>query len=153
METGELEALREAWIGRQFDEKEFDVSGSHALQWAAACGESRPEFSDPEHPDYQVPVTFTAQYTGRRAFPKELADLFWRGLPFDAGKRVESGAPIRPGEKLIGRSQIHDIYEKTGRAGGMLFTVHRMTFTGSDGELKSTVDWRMVVRDPRKDDS
>ena len=151
LEKGELEALRADWIGREFDEKEFEVSKDRALQWAAACGETRPEYSDPEHPDYRVPVTFTAHYTGRRAFPKELTELFWRGLPFDAGKRVESHAPIRPGEKLVGRSEIHDIYEKTGRSGGMLFIVHRMTFRSPEGELKSIVDWRMVVREKRKD--
>ena len=151
LEKGELEALRADWIGREFDEKEFEVSKERALQWAAACGETRPEYSDPEHPDYRVPVTFTAHYTGRRAFPKELTELFWRGLPFDAGKRVESHAPIRPGEKLVGRSEIHDIYEKTGRSGGMFFIVHRMTFRSPEGELKSIVDWRMVVREKRKD--
>jgi len=149
LEEGELDELRAEWVGRQFDEKEFEVSLERAQLWARACGETRPEFCDPQHQNFQVPVTFPSQYTGRKAFPKELTDLFWRGLPFDAGKRVESHAPIRPGEKLIGRSQIHDIYEKTGRSGSMLFIVHRMTFTSPEDELKSIVDWRMVVREKK----
>jgi hypothetical protein len=32
----------------------------------------------------------------------------------------------------------------------MLFIVHRMTFTGLEDELKSIVDWRMVVREKNK---
>lgn len=147
LEPGELKTLRAEWIGRQFDEKEFEVSLEKAQQWATACGELRPEFCDPKHHDYQVPSTFTAQYTGRKSFPDELTKLFWRGLPFDAGKRVEIHGPVRPGDKLIGRSQIHDIYEKTGRSGDMLFIVHRMTFTSTQDELRSIVDWRMVVRE------
>lgn len=153
LEKSELEALKTKWIGRQFDEKEFEVSLERAQSWARACGETRPEFCDPQRPDFQVPVTFPAQYTGRKAFPKELTDLFLRGLPFDAGKRVESHAPIRPGEKLIGRSEIHDIYEKTGRSGNMLFIVHRMTFMSLQDELKSIVDWRMVVRETVRKES
>jgi len=147
LEEGELDELRAEWVGRQFDEKEFEVSVEKARLWAQACGETRAEFCDPEHENFQVSPTFTSHFTGRKAFPKELSALFSRGMPFDAGKLVESHAPIRPGEKLIGRSQVHDIYEKSGRSGSMLFIVHRMTFTNPQDELKSIVDWRMVVRE------
>jgi len=145
----ELEALKAEWIGKQFDEKEFSVTQERALEWARACGETRPEFTDPEHLDYQAPVTFTAQFTGGRVFPEVLGKLLRRGNSFDAGKRVESHAPIRPGEELVGRSQIHDVYEKTGRSGAMLFIVHRMTFSDRSGTVKSVVDWRMVVRESK----
>ncbi len=51
----------------------------------------------------------------------------------------------------MGRSEIHDVYEKTGRSGSMLFRVHRMTFSNQSGEVVSVVDWRMVVREPKRD--
>ncbi len=146
-EEGELDALRSEWIGRQFDEMEFEVSAAKAKLWAQACGESRAEFCDPEHEDFQVSPTFTSHFVGRKAFPKVVSALFRRGMPFDAGKLVESHGPVRPGEKLIGRSEIHDIYEKSGRSGSMLFIVHRMTFSSPQDEIKSIVDWRMVVRE------
>ena len=64
-----------------------------------------------------------------------------------ASGAVESpDCPVRPGDKLTARSHIHDIYEKTGRSGGMLFIVHRMEFVNQRDELVSIVDWRMVVR-------
>ena len=147
IKEGELDELRAEWVGREFDEKEFEVSLEKTRLWAQACGETRAEFCDPEHENFQASPTFTSHFTGSKAFPKVLSALFWRGVPFDAGKLVESHAPIRPGEKLIGRSQIHDIYEKSGRSGNMLFIVHRMTFTSPQDELKSIVDWRMVVRE------
>ena len=68
------------------------------------------------------------------------------GASFDAGKAVEVGAPIHDGDRLVARSYIHDIFEKTGRSGGMLFIVHRMAFTNQDDVKVATVDWRMVVR-------
>jgi hypothetical protein len=124
--------LKADWAGREFDAKEFEITQEAALEFAAACGETDPRF------------------TGGRIFPEELQPLLRRGFPFDAGKRVEPLAPIRPGDRLIGRSQIHDVYEKTGRSGSMLFLVHRMTFTNQDGRPVSIVDWRMVVRNPKE---
>ncbi|MCP4036774.1 MAG: MaoC family dehydratase, partial [bacterium] len=55
-------------------------------------------------------------------------------------------APMRPGDTITGRSQIHDIYEKTGRSGPMMFVVHRMEFTNQDGVKVAIVDWRVVMR-------
>jgi hypothetical protein len=46
---------------------------------------------------------------------------------------------------LVADSLIHDIYEKTGRTGPMVFLVHRMEFASQTGDPVSTVDWRMVI--------
>jgi len=142
--------MKQEWAGKQFDEKEFTISVEAALEFALACGETDPRFTDPHHPDFQAPCTATAQFTGARVFPDALLPLMRKGVGFDAGKCVVPGVPIRPGERLIGRSEIHDIYEKTGRSGRMMFVVHRMTFTNPRGEVASVVDWRMVVREPNK---
>ena len=64
----------------------------------------------------------------------------------DAGKAVTWPAPIRPGETLTAKSHLHDIYEKTGRSGRMVFMVHRMEFSNAQGELVSVVDWRLILR-------
>jgi hypothetical protein len=63
---------------------------------------------------------------------------------FDAGKCVFVHGPLRPGDTVTARSEIHDIYTKTGRSGSMLFIVHRMTFSNQRDEPISTVDWRLV---------
>ncbi len=138
--------LKSEWVGREFDEKEFEISQDAALEFARACGETDPRFTEPGHRDFQAPRTFTAQFTGGRVFPEALMPILRRGSAFDAGKRVQSLRAVRPGERIVGRSQIHDVYEKTGRTGSMLFFVHRMTFSNVAGEPVSIVDWRMVVR-------
>ena len=65
---------------------------------------------------------------------------------FDAGKSIDNLAPIRAGDTITGKSHIHEIYEKTGRSGPMMFIVHRMEFSNQDDVDVAVVDWRLVVR-------
>ena len=143
----QVEDMKAKWIGVEFDEAKFEVSEQEMLDFAHACGEAEPKFTDPSDPDFQAPPTFTAKLMSRgRLMP----DLFPRigGGGFDAGKRVEVRAPLRPGDTLVGRSRIADIYEKTGRSGSMIFIVHQMEFRNQRDELVSIVDWRMVRTPP-----
>jgi len=66
---------------------------------------------------------------------------------FDAGKTVEIFAPLRATDVVTGKSEIADIFEKSGRSGKMLFVVHRMTFFNQNDEKISIVDWKMVQRE------
>ena len=100
-------------------------------------------YTDPSHPDFQAPPTFTAMFNSRRMMPQNFPRLARRG-GFDAGKSVEILGPVRPGDTLTSKSQIADVYEKTGRSGLMIFIVHRMEFSNQKGEPVSVVDWRMV---------
>ena len=143
----QVEDMKAKWIGVEFDEAKFEVSEQEMLDFAHACGEAEPKFIDPSDPDFQAPPTFTAKLMSRgRLMP----DLFPRigGGGFDAGKKVEVRAPLRPGDTLVGRSRIADIYEKTGRSGSMIFIVHQMEFRNQRDELVSIVDWRMVRTPP-----
>jgi 3-methylfumaryl-CoA hydratase len=67
-------------------------------------------------------------------------------IMIDAGKAVYWHAPVRPGDELTANSQLHDIYEKTGRGGTMLFLVHRMEFRNAAADLVAVVDWRLILR-------
>lgn len=139
-----LSELREAWVGYEFDTAEFTVKADDALEWARACGEQDPRFTDPERPDFQAPPTFPAHFVGRKVFPEGFPRF--GGNAFDAGKCVIAHAPVRPGDVLTAHSSIADIYEKTGRSGSMLFVVHRMAFESQRGEPVSVVDWKLVYR-------
>ena len=143
MEIGEL---KRDWVGAEFDTAQFEVKEQECLDFALACGEVHPRYTDPSHPDFQAPPTLTARFMGRRILPKDFPNL---GNGFDAGKCVEVHAVVRPGDTLTGNSKIQDIYEKTGRSGQMIFVVHRMEFRNQHDELVSIVDWRMV-RTPKK---
>jgi hypothetical protein len=65
----------------------------------------------------------------------------------DGGKAVMPQAPIRPGVTLVGRSHLHEIYEKTGRTGRMIFLISRMEVRDPAGVLVSIVDSRQVIRE------
>ncbi len=143
----QIEDMKAKWIGVEFDEAKFQVSEQEIRDFAIACGETEPKFTDSSDPDFQAPPTFTAKLISRG---KQMPALFPRidGGGFDAGKRVEVRAPLRPGDTLVGRSRIADIYEKTGRSGSMIFIVHQMEFRNQRDELVSIVDWRMVRTPP-----
>jgi hypothetical protein len=51
---------------------------------------------------------------------------------------------VRAGDKLVGRSKISDIYEKTGRSGSMIFIINEMELRNQRDELVSIVHWRQV---------
>jgi hypothetical protein len=140
----DVEALRQKWMGFAFDTTEFEVRQQDALDFARACGETDPRFVDPTHPDFQAPPTFPSRFVARRVLPRDFPRL--GPGTFDAGKSVVPKAPVRPGDVLVAGSLIHDIYEKTGRSGPMVFLVHRMEFSNQKREAVSTVDWRMVLK-------
>lgn len=139
----EIDELKRDWLNLDFDERKFEVKAHEIVDFARAAGETAPRFTDPEDPDFQAPPTFTARFHGRRLLPQEFPEI---GLPLDAGKAVMPQRPLRPGAELVGRSHLHDIYEKTGRSGRMIFMVSRMELY-EGGELVSIVDSRMVIRE------
>lgn len=144
----EIEKLREQWLGHEFDTTVFEVRDQEVLDYARACGETDPRFCDPSHADFQTPPNYPTRLVGGRLFPADFPRIGQGG--FDAGKRVECLGPIRVGDKLSGKSLLHDIYEKTGRSGTMIFIVHRMEFRNQREELVSIVDWRLVMRKGEK---
>ena len=141
----EIEELRARFLKREFDEAEFRVRTEDIVGFATACGETLPRYTDPQAPDFQAPPTFTARFHGRRMLPPELP--LEGKIPLDAGKAVMPRKPIRPGAKLVGRSYLNEIYDKTGRSGRMIFLVSRMELYDETGDVASVVDSRMVVRE------
>jgi hypothetical protein len=142
----DIGALKRDWTGFEFDRVEFDVSAEELVEFARAVGDEQPWFVDPGRQDFRAVPNFTTKYHGRRMWPEEFPVLSKTSMGFDAGKCVEVRGAIRPGDHLVARSKIHDIYEKTGRSGQMVFIVHRMEFSNQDEALVSIVDWRFVQR-------
>jgi hypothetical protein len=65
----------------------------------------------------------------------------------DGGKAVECFAPVRPDTKLIGKTHLHDIYDKKGRSGRMIFIVVRLELFDESGKHLATTDSRLVIRE------
>jgi hypothetical protein len=138
----DIQELKDGWCGRQFDEVTFELDTREMVEFAIACGETQPRFTDPDDPEFQAVPSYASRFHGRRAMPEDFPVKSHQG--FDAGKCVEVYGSMRPGDKIVARSEIHDIYQKTGRSGDMLFIVHRMRFTNQNEDLISIVDWKLV---------
>ena len=136
--------LKKKWTGWTFDETRFEIEAEALSEFSLACGETVARYTDPGHPDFQAAPSYTARFHGGRPLPEGFP--MKRETSFDGGKTVEWKAPIRPGDTVVARSHIHDIFEKTGRSGGMMFVVHRMEFTNQREELVAVVDWKMIQK-------
>ena len=141
----DIQALRERFLGREFDEVTFAIDGARFAEYAKVCGETAPRYTDPAHPDFQAPPTFVSTLVGGRSMPPDFPNL--GGMGMDAGKGVEWKAPVRHGATLTGRSHLHDIYAKTGRSGRMVFLVARMELRDEAGEHIANADTRTVIRE------
>jgi 3-methylfumaryl-CoA hydratase len=67
-------------------------------------------------------------------------------MSFDAGKDITLGTPIRPGDVITVVSTLHEVYEKTGRTGSMVFVVVRFTMENQRGETVAIVDNRFMYK-------
>jgi hypothetical protein len=140
----DIDAVKKSHVGFEFDEATFKVKSEKLIAYATACGEQESRYLDPRDEDFRAVPNYAANFHGRRNLPENFPVDINRS--FDAGKCCENLAPIRPGDTITGRSHIHDIYEKTGRSGPMMFVVHRMEFSNQNDTQVAVVDWRMVIR-------
>jgi hypothetical protein len=144
----DIAALRTQFLGHEFDAKAFEIEAEEIIVFARACGEQAPRYLDAEHPDFQAPPTFTSSLMTNRQMPEAFPSI--DGLTLNAGKSLELLKPVRPG-RVTGRSQLHDLYEKTGRSGRMVFIVSRMALYDDDDTLLALSDSRQVIREkPRR---
>ena len=140
-------------IGREFDHTVFaPVTKEQILAYAAACEETNPLYTDEAaaargpYGGLIAPPTFPVRLRGRHFMPKNLPKGLASLTGFDAGKDIEFGVPVRPGDILTTSSTVHDIYEKTGRSGRMTFIVFRTTVTNQRNEMVAVVDQQMMFR-------
>ena len=141
----DIEELKEKFLNLEFDTKDFELDADRIVTVAKMSGETLPEFTDPEHPDFQAPPAFIASLAAGRHLPIEFPKL--GGIPMDGGKAVTCLRPVRVGQPLTGRTHLHDIYDKSGRSGRMIFLVSRMEIFDAAGTHVATSDSRMVIRE------
>ncbi len=141
----DVEELKEKFLNLEFDTKEFELDADKVVIVAKMSGETLPQFTDPNHSDFQAPPAFIASLAAGRHLPIEFPKL--GGIPMDGGKAVTCIHPVKVGEPLTGRTHLHDIYDKTGRSGRMVFLVSRMEIFDASGTHLATSDSRMVIRE------
>lgn len=141
----DIDELKSNYLNLEFDRKDFVLDPEKVVTVAKMSGESLPQFCDRHHPDFQASPAFIASLSAGRHLPIDFPTL--GGIPMDGGKAVTCIKPVRPGEPLTGRTHLHDIYDKSGRSGRMIFLVSRMEIFDSSGEQVAISDSRMVVRE------
>jgi hydroxyacyl-ACP dehydratase HTD2-like protein with hotdog domain len=135
--------LDPALIGSEFDAStSAPVTAEEIREYAASLGETHARYFGP---DPVAPPTFCVRFRGNRfSHPGIPRQAFRRG--FDAGKDIQFGAPIRAGDVIHTSNVLHEVYEKTGRTGSMVFIVSRQTMTNQRGELVANIDNRFMLR-------
>ena len=141
----DIEELKSKYLNLEFDRKDFVLDPDKVVTVAKMSGETLPQFCDPEHPDFQAPPAFIASLASGRHLPVDFPKI--GGVPMDGGKAVTVLKPVRPGTPLTGRTHLHDIYDKSGRSGRMIFLVSRMEIFDESGEHVATSDSRQVIRE------
>ena len=141
----DIEELKTRFLNLEFDTKDFKLDRDRVVTVARMSGELLPQFTDPEHADFQATPAYIASLAAGRHLPIEFPRL--AGIPMDGGKAVTCLKPVRVGEPLTGRTHLHDIYDKSGRSGRMIFLVSRMEIFDSKGEQVAISDSRMVIRE------
>ena len=143
--AADLEELKASFLNVEFDSKEFTVKTENILTVAEMSGETRPEFTDPDHPDFQVPPPLLCSLASGRHLPIDFPKL--GGIPMDGGKAVTIHQPVRAEEPLTGRTHLHEIYDKKGRSGRMILIVARMELYNQAEEHLASADSTMVIRE------
>ena len=135
-----------AILGREFDRTSVGpVTADELIAFARALGETRPEYTE-DGPDLVGHPTFCVRYKGDKFYPDRLPKTINVRSGFDAGKDIQLGVAVRPGDTIEVRSTLHEVYEKTGRTGSMYFVVIRFTMTNQRGEMLAVVDNRFMHR-------
>ena len=141
----DIDELKASFLNKEYDSGQFELEADKLVTVAEAYGEVRPEFTDPQHPEFQATPAFLASLGSGRMLPIDFPRL--GGIPMDGGKAVSSLKPVRPGVTLTRRAHLHDIYDKSGRSGRMIFIVARIEISNADDEVLAVCDTRMVIRE------
>lgn len=133
-------------LGREFDRAAHEpVTTEELISFAGALGETAPCYTEPG-PDLVAHPTYCVRFKGHKFFPDSLPERLRFRMSFDAGKDIELGEPIRPGDVITVASTLHQVYEKTGRTGSMVFVVVRFTMTNQHGATVAIVDNRFMYK-------
>lgn len=140
--------------GKEYAPYVVHVERGKIKEFARAIGDLSPFYLDDEvgraspWGDIIAPPTFAITFRDERAdtgaLLKDLGTDISRILHGE--QEFEHYRPIRPGDTLLCRGRISDVYEKSGKSGPMAFVVRETTVTDADNEVVARVRGITVVR-------
>lgn len=136
-------------LGKVIEAGPHEVTRDRIVAFARAVGETNPVYTDDEaarqagYPSIVAPPTFVNFFVmGSRPDPK----IQHGTLSFHSGQNIECYSPVRPGDSLRSRTQLEDVYAKTGRSGTMVFAVWRTDVVNQHDEVVAAVRESFVRR-------
>lgn len=140
--------------GKEYAPYVVHVERGKIKEFARAIGDLSPFYLDDEvgraspWGDIIAPPTFAITFRDERAdtasLLKDLGTDISRILHGE--QEFEHYKPIRPGDTLLCRGRISDVYEKSGKSGPMAFVVRETTITDTDHDVVAKVRGITVVR-------
>ena len=140
--------------GKEYTPYVVHVERGKIKEFARAIGDLSPFYLDDDvgraspWGDIIAPPTFAITFKDERhdtvSFLKDLGTDISRILHGE--QEFEHWKPIRPGDTLLCRGRISDIYEKSGKSGPMAFVVRETTITDADNDVVARVRGITVVR-------
>ena len=110
----DVKDLKSKFLNEDFDTKEFIIRPENIVTVARVSGEQRPEYTDPQHPDFQVPPALLCSLASGRHLPIDFPSI--GGIPMDGGKAVMRHAPVRARLRPGSRQALRPVGER-GRRG------------------------------------
>lgn len=136
-------------IGQEIEVGSFEVTAEQIRGYCDALGETSPLYLDEA-------TAKDGPYGGIIAPPGIVltislsagpnANVKFGNTAFHGGERIEPLGIIRVGDRLTATTQVKEVYEKTGRTGGMAFEVRRTVWRNQDGEPVVATESTMVRR-------
>jgi len=137
-------------IGVEVEAGTNKADKDRVIAYAKALGETNPLYLDEEagkagpYGTIIAPPLFYNMFSLQGGLDPQVK---FGNAGFDGGQHVEFFEPIRAGDTISAKTQVADVYAKTGRTGTMVFTVRRTTFTNQNGEKTSVMDRIHISRD------
>jgi acyl dehydratase len=145
--------INRAVLGKEYPPYPVTVERGRIKDFARAIGDLNPLYLDDrigaasEWGDIIAPPTFPTTFrdeTGGAALLQDLGVDISRVLHGE--QEFELHRALRPGETFLCRSKVVDIYEKSGRSGGLAFVVRETAVTDGANEIVATMRHVTVVR-------
>jgi acyl dehydratase len=145
--------INRAVLGKEYPPYPVTVERGRIKDFARAIGDLNPLYLDDrvgaasEWGDIIAPPTFPITFrdeTGGAALLQDLGVDISRVLHGE--QEFELHRALRPGETFLCRSKVVDIYEKSGRSGGLAFVVRETAVTDGANEIVATMRHVTVVR-------
>ncbi|MGH7313130.1 MAG: MaoC family dehydratase N-terminal domain-containing protein [Candidatus Rokuibacteriota bacterium] len=147
-------ALNKEIVGKEYAPFAFTVERVKIKEFARALGDLDPLYLDDgvgraspwgdiiAPPTF--PITFRSEAADSAALLRDLGVDIARVLHGE--QEFELFRPLTPGETLLCRTRVVDLYEKPGRSGPLGFVVRQMTVTDGGNDVVATMRQVTVVR-------